>query len=71
MANYKDPLIELRLKLGVSQEELAHLLGVSFSSVNRWENGRNQPTKIAKLKLKKLFNEYSILFEDTPDKIEE
>ena len=69
MANYKDSLVELRLKLGVSQEELAHLLGVSFSSVNRWENGRNQPTKIAKAKLKKLFDENSIYFEDTIQKM--
>ena len=65
MNNYKDALVELRLKLNISQEELAKLLGVSFSSVNRWENGRNQPTKIAKAKLKKLFNENSIVFEDT------
>ena len=64
MDNYKDALVELRLKLNVSQEELAKLLGVSFSSVNRWENGRHEPTKIAKAKLKKMFKENGIGMED-------
>ncbi len=67
MNNYKDALVELRLKLNVSQEELAKLLGVSFSSVNRWENGRHEPTKIAKAKLKKLFVENEICLNDTPE----
>lgn len=64
MDNYKDALVELRLKLNVSQEELAKLLGVSFSSVNRWENGRHEPTKIVKAKLKKMFKENGIGMED-------
>ena len=64
MDNYKDAIVELRLKLNVSQEELAKMLGVSFSSVNRWENGRYKPTKIAKLKLSKLFKENGIEVEE-------
>lgn len=35
--NYSDAIIKLRVKLNVSQSELAKILGVSFSSVNRWE----------------------------------
>lgn len=31
---------QLRQKFGFSQEEFARLLGVSFTTVNRWENGR-------------------------------
>ncbi len=38
----------LRQKLGLSQEELAQKLGVSFTSVNRWENGQTKPSKLAK-----------------------
>lgn len=64
MDNYKNAIVELRLKLNVSQEELAKMLGVSFSSVNRWENGRHMPTKIVKLKLSKLFKENGIKVED-------
>jgi predicted ATPase/DNA-binding CsgD family transcriptional regulator/DNA-binding XRE family transcriptional regulator/Tfp pilus assembly protein PilF len=32
----------LRRRLGLSQEQLAHRLGVSFATVNRWESGRTQ-----------------------------
>lgn len=33
--------------MNISQEELAEVLGVTFASVNRWENGRAVPNKIA------------------------
>jgi transcriptional regulator with XRE-family HTH domain len=32
----------LRGSLGLSQEQLARRLGVSFATVNRWESGRTQ-----------------------------
>ena len=35
-------LRQLRAERGLSQEQLAHLLGVSFATVNRWETGRTQ-----------------------------
>jgi DNA-binding transcriptional regulator YiaG len=34
---------ETRQLLRLSQTEFAAKLGVSFHSVNRWENGRNRP----------------------------
>jgi type I restriction enzyme M protein len=34
---------EIRLKLNMSQEELAAKLGVSFATVNRWENEKIKP----------------------------
>lgn len=39
---------EIRSQLGLSQEELAHALGVSFASINRWENGKSSPSKLAR-----------------------
>jgi type I restriction enzyme M protein len=39
-----DQLAAIRRKLGLSQEQMAHLLGVSFASVNRWEGGHSSPT---------------------------
>ena len=53
----------LRDKLIISQEELAELLGVSFSSVNRWERGHYEPTIKVKRKLHKLFVENGIVEE--------
>lgn len=38
----------IRQQLGLSQEELAQKLGVSFTSVNRWENGQTKPSKLAR-----------------------
>jgi len=37
----------LRERLELSQERLAARLGVTFSSVNRWENGRAKPSPLA------------------------
>lgn len=37
-------LTTIRRRLDLSQEQMAHLLGVSFASVNRWEGGHSSPT---------------------------
>jgi DNA-binding transcriptional regulator YiaG len=37
----------LRRKLGWSQERLARALGVSFSTVSRWERGDGAPSPMA------------------------
>ncbi len=39
---------KVRIQLGLSQEELARELGVSFATVNRWENGKTIPSKLAR-----------------------
>jgi DNA-binding transcriptional regulator YiaG len=41
----------LRTELKLSQEDLAKALGVSFATVNRWENARTQPSKLAQKQL--------------------
>lgn len=38
----------VRTQLSLSQEDLARALGVSFATVNRWENGKVKPSKLAK-----------------------
>jgi len=43
---------EMRRQLALSQEDLARQLGVSYATVNRWENGRSMPSKLAKAQLK-------------------
>ena len=47
----------LRKELSVSQEQLAQRLGVTWSTVNRWENGKGQPSPLAKEKLRKVLAE--------------
>ncbi len=61
--NYPEAILKLRVKMNISQEDLGKLLNVSFSTVNRWENGHYEPTKIVKIKLKELFDEYGIILE--------
>lgn len=42
-----DLIRELRQYLGLSQEKLAVKLGVSFRTVNRWENRHAVPSALA------------------------
>ena len=38
----------VRTQLEMSQKKLANALGVSFATINRWENSRNEPSQLAK-----------------------
>lgn len=37
----------LRTRLALTQQQFASLLGFSFVSVNKWENGGSQPTDLS------------------------
>lgn len=39
---------QLRQKLDMTQEEFAHSLGITVSTVNRWENCHSEPSKLAR-----------------------
>lgn len=43
-----------RLENKLSQEMLAKKLGVAFSTVNRWLNGKSEPNKIQTYHIEKL-----------------
>lgn len=58
--NYAEAVKALRKKMILSQMEFADYLGVSFGTVNRWENGKFTPTVKAKRKLALLFKKYKI-----------
>ena len=58
--DYSKSIKLLREKMFISQKELADLLEVSFVSVNRWENGKFNPTIKAKRKLSDLFIKYNV-----------
>ena len=44
----------IRQRLGVTQENLAAQLGVTFSTVNRWENEHRSPLPLAMRSIKEL-----------------
>jgi len=47
----------LRNKMGWAQEDLAREIGVSLSTVQRWETKGANPTRLARKELKRLFQE--------------
>lgn len=54
--NEKNPILALRTKMGLSQDELAEKVFVTRQAVSRWENGETTPnTETLKL-LSKLFD---------------
>ena len=50
----------IREYLGLSQTELADKIGVTFATVNRWENGRAIPTKLAQTTLYEYCEEHGV-----------
>lgn len=53
-------LREIRKKLGLSQEDLARLLNVSCATVNRWEQGKNKPSRLAQQSIEAFCKERDI-----------
>lgn len=60
--NYSNIVKQLREKIFLSQEEMAKKLGVSFATVNRWENAHHEPTFKERRKLRVLFKKYHVDF---------
>lgn len=54
----------VRLKLHMSQTEFAQLFGVSFATVNRWENGKTTPNYRAQRMFDELCREKNIIIEN-------
>ena len=46
--NFSETLKFIRKQLNLTQEQFARELNVSFSTINRWENGRTTPSTLAK-----------------------
>ncbi len=57
-------LKKIRTHLNMSQTELAACLNVSFATINRWENGRAVPNKLAQSRLCELCKEKSVTVYD-------
>ncbi|NMA46570.1 MAG: helix-turn-helix domain-containing protein [Lentisphaerae bacterium] len=55
--DYPEQIKSLRAKLGLTQVALAERLGVSFPTVNRWENGKSRPSQLSWQALLNLYKE--------------
>jgi len=53
-ADYADCIKRLRAKLGLTQQGLADSLGVSYVTVNRWENSQTKPSQLSWNQLRQL-----------------
>jgi len=51
---------ELRKKRGWTQEDMAREIGVSLSTVQRWERQGGEPTRLARRELRRFFQEAGI-----------
>ncbi len=60
MIDYQKAVKDLRDKLIMTQAEFAKMLGVSFTSINRWENGQNRPTTTVRKQIVELCKEKNI-----------
>lgn len=54
----------VREKLNMSQEDLARALNVSFATINRWENAKTKPIKIAQAVFDTFCESHGIIFDE-------
>ena len=54
----------LRQKLGMTQEEFAHEIAVTVSTVNRWENSHAEPSKLAWKAIRELARQRGVASND-------
>ena len=57
---FGDIVNEIRKQLGITQEQLARELNISFSTINRWENSHTVPSRLAKMRLVEFCEKNSI-----------
>ena len=65
MEHIKEKIKELRTKKRWTQEDLSREIGVSLSTVQRWEKRGGQPTLLARRELRRLFKEADIACEES------
>lgn len=61
---FKDKVRFVREKLCFSQQDLAKATGISFNTINRWENGIRKPTYVLQRKFNEFCDANNIKFKD-------
>ena len=64
MMSFAEKIKFVRAKLLISQTVLAEEMGVSFSTVNRWETNKHAPSFIAQKKFELFCESKGIRFEE-------
>lgn len=54
----------LRERMGLTQEKFAARLGVTFPTINRWENGHTQPSPLALKQIEALLAELGVVADE-------
>lgn len=54
----------LRERMGLTQEKFAARLGVTFPTINRWENGHTQPSPLALRQIEALLSELGVVADE-------
>ena len=62
--SFSEKVKYVRTELKLSQEDLARELGVSFATINRWENGSYHPRRLATQAFDDFCTENNIVEED-------
>jgi len=60
MEQLREKVKELRKKNGWTQEDLAREIGVTLSTVQRWEKQGGKPTRLPRRELRRLFKKAGI-----------
>ena len=61
---FSEKVKTVRMKLLLSQEALSKEIGVSFATINRWENGENEPQLIQQAKFNSFCEKHDSVFDD-------
>lgn len=56
----KELVKQIRQYIGLSQTQMAKIIGVKFATINRWENGHSSPAQLAQEKLLQLCDKYAV-----------
>lgn len=66
--DFKYKITKVREKLFISQESLAKIIGVSFATINRLENGHTKPSFITQCRFKALCKDRGIQFDEQSER---
>ncbi|MCL1830643.1 MAG: helix-turn-helix domain-containing protein [Oscillospiraceae bacterium] len=65
---FSEKIKYVRGKLNISQEDLARALNVSYATINRWENSKNKPVRMAQVAFNDFCKKHKISFSENDGK---